>query len=250
MIEQDVINYLSNDGELDILLSTVAGNTKIFPNSVPLNITQPYIIYSTIGEGTLAEHLREISMSFDCVADNSISARNIRNRLIELLDHEDRIQKLITSTDYYVYWCKKTGGATFKEPDFDYYHNVGIYLFRYGILEQRYIDVINKTIVFHYAGTLIDEDEIVNGFRFIGNITITKVGLHCRTAPAGAAVTVDILKNSVEQGRIATLAAGSTAQITDITDTNILSTEDFGLKIKSVGSAFEGESMNVVVHYQ
>jgi len=39
MIEQDVINYLSNDGELDILLSTVAGNTKIFPNSVPLNIT-------------------------------------------------------------------------------------------------------------------------------------------------------------------------------------------------------------------
>ena len=53
MIEQDIITFLKADATLDTLLSSSGSNSKIYPNSVPINMTQPYIIYTTVREGTL-----------------------------------------------------------------------------------------------------------------------------------------------------------------------------------------------------
>lgn len=129
------------------------------------------------------------------------------------------------------------------------FHDVAVFSFQYAKYAQSYIDVINKFAVFHYTGTLVDEETIFNKFRFQGTIIIKKIELHARTAPTGANLTIDILKNSVEQSNLATLTAGSTDEITNITDITFTSSDDFGLKIKSVGTTVAGEDLNIVIHY-
>jgi hypothetical protein len=74
--------------------------------------------------------------------------------------------------------------------------------------------------------------------------------LFARTAPVGANITVDILKDSVEQSRIATLTAGSNAETTDITNIDFENTDNFGLKVKSIGSTTKGEDLEIVIIYQ
>lgn len=105
-------------------------------------------------------------------------------------------------------------------------------------------------LIFQYSGLAVDEETIIDYFRFQAAATITKIGVHAREAPSGSALTVDILLNQAEQGRIATLNAGATGQITDITDINFSTAQDFGLKIKSVGSATPGNEITVVVYGQ
>lgn len=109
---------------------------------------------------------------------------------------------------------------------------------------QRFI------LTFQYSGLAVDEETIIDGVRFQAPATVTKIGVHAREAPAGAALTVDVLLNSAEQSRIATLADGATKQITDITDINFSTAQDFGLKIKSVGSTAPGNELTVIVYGQ
>lgn len=249
MIELDVVAYLKTDAELYGLLSATASNSKIYPIQMPQNTTLPYIAYVVESEGTTQENMREIIIAFDCVAETYAAAKNIRDNLIDILDQEDNIQNLITSTDYKVYWGKKTAGYTFKEAALNVFHDVAVFSFQYAKYAQSYIDVINKFSVFHYTGTLVDEETIFNKFRFQGTVIIKKIELHARTAPTGANLTIDILKNSVEQSNLATLTAGSTDEITNITDITFTSSDDFGLKIKSVGTTVAGEDLNIVIHY-
>ncbi|MBI4384131.1 MAG: DUF2793 domain-containing protein [Nitrospinae bacterium] len=109
---------------------------------------------------------------------------------------------------------------------------------------QRFI------LTFQYSGLAIDEETIIDGVRFQASATVTKIGIHAREAPAGAALTVDILQNSAEQSRVATLADGATKQITDITDINFSTAQDFGLRIKSVGSTAPGNELTVIIYGQ
>jgi hypothetical protein len=250
MIEIDVIAYLKNDDTLGALLNASASDFKIYPDQSPHSAVTPYIIISTNSCGSTEENLKEISLAINCIAVSITLAKTIRDRVEFLLDQQDNIQTLITSTECRVLWAKHVGGSSFMEPDQSIFHHALIFDFKYIELSQRYIDVINKVLTIPMWGTFIDEKEIWNGFYFPATVTIKKIGLHVDTAPTGANVTVDILKDDVEQTRVATLAAGSKNQVTDITDINFSATEKFGLKIKSVGTIEAGEGGTVAIYYQ
>ncbi len=134
MIDQEVVSYLNNDATLTALIGASGSDPKIYPVQVRQGASQPYIVYNVPSEGGLEENLKEISMSFDSVADDYITAENIRNRISALLDVQDQINKPISSTAYLYFTSVRVGGAEFKEPDLDLFHRASIFDFKYQIL--------------------------------------------------------------------------------------------------------------------
>ena len=251
MIEKDVVDYLTNDSALDTLLGASGSDSKMYPVQLPLNkVSEPYIIFTTNAMGGFEENLLEVSMSFNCMDSNYLVAKSIRDRIHLLLDRQDQIQKLITSTDYYIYWCKQTGGQVFKEVGLDLFHFVSIYDFKYAVLARGAISVINKTLSIPVFGNFVDEFIFLVNYHWDSDVTIKKIGIHSDNAPTGTSATLDILKNDVEQSRIATLAAGARGQTTDITDIGFGASDKFELKWKSVGSVNPGEGGIIMIHYQ
>jgi len=122
-----------------------------------------------------------------------------------------------------------------------------------GTLQERDTADADKMadqyVAFHYSGVAVDEDVIIDGFKFDENVTITGVTIFAREAPVGAALTLDFTKAGVDQTMIATLAAGAQKQSTPIAGLNYTTAEELGLRIKSVGSSFEGNDLEVIVHY-
>lgn len=250
MIELDVIAYLNNDETLDTLLGSSASDPKIYPSQMRHGANTPFIIYTTSASGGLQENMNDITMSFNCIDDNYIVAKQIRDRIAALLDRQDQIQHLISSASYKIFWSKLVGGTTFKDPDLDNFHDVAVVDFQYIELTGRFLDVINKSITFPMFGTFVDEFTIFDGYRFQGAVTIKAVELHLNEAPTGANITVDILIDGAEQSRIATLTAGSRDERTNITDLAVTSSQDVGAIIKSIGSIVKGAGGTIVFHYQ
>lgn len=132
MIEFEVISYLKSDVTLDSLLGATSSDSKIYPIQAPQSAIVPYIIYNLPNDGGIIENTEEISISFDCISDDFVETKNIKDRLLTLLDKEDKIRDVISSGTYWYYWCKKVGGASFKEPEQDYFHRVAIFDFLYA----------------------------------------------------------------------------------------------------------------------
>ncbi|MCH8172656.1 MAG: hypothetical protein IIA70_05020 [Proteobacteria bacterium] len=108
---------------------------------------------------------------------------------------------------------------------------------------------INQNIVVHIGGQAIDEEIILDGFFFEDTATIQEVTIFARDAPVGAAFTIDFLKGGVEQTKIATLADGVSKQATTISGLSYTDTEEFGLKVKSVGSTNPGAEIAIILSY-
>lgn len=102
----------------------------------------------------------------------------------------------------------------------------------------------------YVSGILSDEETVYDGWFPQEDITITKVGIFCRVAPTGANVQIDLLVNDTEQTRIASLTAGSSYELTDITDLDITSGQRVGLIVKQIGSTLEGEDMTVTLYFR
>lgn len=102
---------------------------------------------------------------------------------------------------------------------------------------------------FYYEGVAIDEEVIVDGFRFEETVDIVKITLYARTAPVGAALQVDFLKGGVEQSKLASINAGQNKGSAAVTGLSYTSADDFGLKIKNTGATEEGGNLTLVVHY-
>ena len=102
---------------------------------------------------------------------------------------------------------------------------------------------------FHIGGVAIDEEVIFDGLFFDEDVTITEVTLYAREAPTGAPLTIDFTKNGTEQSKVATLADGVKKQATAISGLSFTTLEEFGLKIKSVGTTDAGAEIAVLVHY-
>lgn len=251
MIELDVVDYLTNDSALYTLLGASGSDSKFYAVQLPLKkVSEPYIIFTTNAIGGLEENLLEVSMSFNCMDSSYLVAKSIKDRLHYLLDRQDAIQNLITSTDYMIYWAKEIGGSIFKETGLKLFHFATIYDFKYAELKRGAIDVINKFITYPIHGTFIDEKVFINGIYFPASVTIKKIAIHSDAAPTGADVTIDILKNDVEQSRIATLTVGSKDQLTDITDISFGTSDKLGFKFKSVGTGEPGEGGTLEIQYQ
>ena len=112
MIEANIYRYLTSDSTLYTLLSASASDSKIYLE-VPLKEpTAPYILYSS-ELGTIdSEILSEDRIHLSVASDDPAEAKNIRDRLIVLLDKQDLIQDTTLfsgSTDYWIYWSKLTG---------------------------------------------------------------------------------------------------------------------------------------------
>lgn len=99
-------------------------------------------------------------------------------------------------------------------------------------------------------GTAQDEVIVFDGLQFQSNVKITKVGIYTAEAPIGANLTIDLLKNSIEQNHISTLTDGSNYEITDVNDISYVTSERLGLKIKSIGSTKPGAGIIVTIHYE
>jgi len=257
MIELDVIAYLKADATLNTLLGSTATDSKIYPLQCPQRTSVPYIVYNTPSDGGLMEYINELSMSFDCISDDYTEAKDIKDRIMTLLDREDSIRDLISSADYWFYWCKKTGGTSFKEPELNYFHRVAIFDFLWAEMARGVVtatiypvDLVFKTLSINVSGSVIDEEVIFNGYYFPRNSTITKLSLHARTAPVGDNIQVDILKDDIELGLLATLNAGNKYQTTTLPDTIFTNGDKFGLKVKSIGSTVAGEDLTVVIYYR
>lgn len=122
MIELDVIDYLNDDGQLDLLLGVIVGDSKIYPIQKPQSGNIPYIVYTITDEGTTDENVLYMTISFECVDDSYDDLLEVTDRLYELLDIQDRTQDLIPSTNYYIYWDKVISGNETKDTEFNYFH--------------------------------------------------------------------------------------------------------------------------------
>ena len=101
----------------------------------------------------------------------------------------------------------------------------------------------------HLGGAAIDEEVIFDGHFFDEDVVITEVTLYAREAPGGAALTIDFIKGGVEQVKTATLSDGSNKGNTAITGLNYTTLEEFGIKVKSVGSIVPGSEITILVYY-
>ena len=89
MIEIEVVDYLNDDAQLDLMLGVIAGDSKIYPIQKPQSGNIPYIVYTVESEGTESENELNITISFECVSNSYDDLIEITDRLYELLDNQD-----------------------------------------------------------------------------------------------------------------------------------------------------------------
>ena len=248
-VELPIISYLNADTTLDNLLTATAGNPKIYPDTVlgGQSASSPYITYNASSLGSTEENLKEQSIEFDIASTSFITCQNIGDRLMVLLDKQDSIRSVISSTSFRYYWMKHINGNTFRDTDTQLYHRILEFDLKYNDLTSGVALIHSFTIPIF--GTFVDEKVILNAKRFINAAVIKKLGIHIDEAPTGADITVDIILDNAEQSRTATLSAGSRDEETTITDLDVATGVDFGLKIKGVGSITVGEGGYVEVFH-
>ena len=112
-------------------------------------------------------------------------------------------------------------------------------------------DVGNLLAVVIPAPFLAELNQVFyDGLVFQEDVTVKKISLYAVTAPTGANLKVDLLKDGVAQARIATLTLATNFELTDIADTDFLSGERLGLKFTQVGSGEEGNGVSATIYYQ
>ncbi len=118
---------------------------------------------------------------------------------------------------------------------------------------QKLDEAAQQFFVLQIAGEAIDEEIVFNDFKFNVPVVISSVSMFARSGPAGAAFSIDFLKNNVEQTKLASIADGSTSGSAAIAGLSYDPTpgtpELMGLKIKSVGSTNAGAEITVVIHF-
>jgi len=118
---------------------------------------------------------------------------------------------------------------------------------------ENWADQLDKVaaqyLPIYMEGAAIDEEVIFDGFFFDENVTIGHVTLYARDAPAGAALTFDILKNGSEMVKTFSIADGANKANAALTGVAFTTLEEFGLKVKNVGSTNEGSAVNILIHY-
>lgn len=132
-MEFEVVSYLESDSNLDTLLGAVSGDTKIYPDQTPQGSAKSnHIIYSITADGTTEENILENTITIKAVATSRAAAKNILDKVDDLLDIDDDIYDAISSSNYYFYWSKKVGGRSYKDPNTDMWVRVGVYDFIYA----------------------------------------------------------------------------------------------------------------------
>lgn len=117
MIEKDVALYLEADAALKTLLGGTTADSKIYPLVAQLESAAPFIVYTPTFDDSGDENVDEDRIQLTIAGDTKAICDGIRDRLNVLLDKQDAIQHTsLTSSTYYIYWCKRTGGDALYDP--------------------------------------------------------------------------------------------------------------------------------------
>ena len=109
---------------------------------------------------------------------------------------------------------------------------------------------VRKLVSFYYEGSAQDETVIIDAFYFDHPVVVDRMTINARVAPVGSDILVDILKDDVEQTRLSTLTAGTSAEKTILSGLVYFeATDKFGLRFKNIGSTEAGQGFNITVHY-
>lgn len=139
MIEQDVIDHLKGDATLDTLLLATASDDKMYP----IRATQkqqaniPFIVYSVSPVMTMfSDLLDRDSIEIQVIDDSFSHAGQILDRIKTLLEINDELRigsvpTAISSTTFYIYSGKRSGGSEFQDPDTLQWVRIVIYEFAY-----------------------------------------------------------------------------------------------------------------------
>ncbi len=90
---------------------------------------------------------------------------------------------------------------------------------------------------------------IFDGYFFDNAVWIDGITINTRIAPSGSDLTIDLLKDGIEQLKFSSLADGNLYEKTSISPIAYSTTERFGLKIESVGSTNAGQGLTVIISY-
>ena len=115
------------------------------------------------------------------------------------------------------------------------------------------VDDIGNLLVMNVpvVGNAVNEEIIFEGYVPQEDITVLAIGIFAKTAPTGANLTIDVLKDGAELGDLATLTDAATYEKTTLaTAQDILKTERLGLKIKQIGSGVAGADLIVTIYYK
>jgi hypothetical protein len=107
---------------------------------------------------------------------------------------------------------------------------------------------VRSYVAMHYAATLQDEDSF--GWFVPGvDCSIVAVSAFVQSAPVGASVIVDIVKNAAEQSATTTISAGQSKANNELVTPIVLTNGDqVQCKIKQIGSTSAGEFLTILLH--
>ena len=115
------------------------------------------------------------------------------------------------------------------------------------------IDDIGNLLTVVISAPFVAELNMVfyDGLIFQEDVTVKKISIHAMTAPTGADLQVDLLKDGVAQSTISTLTAASNFELTTLAPAlDFAPGERLGLKFTQVGSLEEGNGVSATVYYQ
>jgi len=214
------MTYNETDDQYSFTIGEVIQSDDLYDSSLSVTVTECLVVIDYTDSGTPTIEVTADGTNWETVTENSITTFTNTGTTLKL---------------------RFTAGGTGTIRSWGILYNPDSSS-PFGSSRRKYI-------TFNYEGLAQDEDTIVDGFYFNNDVAIDKLTITARVAPTGADLTVDLLKDGSEQSKVATLTDAATYEVTDF-DPELYSTTDrFGLKIKSVGSGEEGQSLMVVVHY-
>lgn len=126
----------------------------------------------------------------------------------------------------------------------------------WGVLYERDLSAIasslsvNKIMPIYYEGSLIDELDIINNFKFTGTASVVRADISFRVAPTGADCQFTLLKNNVEVGDLIPVTSGNKNGTHTLSSSiQFLNTDNLGLRVKQIGATEAGQGVNIYLHY-
>jgi len=116
-------------------------------------------------------------------------------------------------------------------------------------VKDKVEEIAAQYLTVRLGGAAEDEEVIFDKFRFDVAVDIVKVSMFARKGPSGAAFTIDFLKDGAEQAKTASISSGSQSGSASIANLSYTTLQDFGLKVKTVGSTFPGAEIDIKIHY-
>ena len=139
MILADFYHYLSSDSTLLTLIGGTSTDSRIYPGAAPKDTPPVYITYASKSETPETEYLRNCDIEIAIIAKQEVAGaaaliENIVARLEQLLDLQDNIQGVMTSSAYDIKWSRKTDGqGPFLQPDTRFFYRMQMFELKYHL---------------------------------------------------------------------------------------------------------------------